>query len=551
MKIFCSIVLFAAALQAQSQGEFRDVAAQAGLTVKLTSGSPDKPYILESMGGGVGLFDYDNDGWLDIYLVNGSTLDAERQGDNPVSNQLYRNNRDGTFTEVTTRAGLADHAWGMGVAVADVDNNGFDDLYITNYGPNRLYLNQGNGTFRDFSRESGTEGSAWSSSAAFADYDKDGDLDLYVSNYLEFDPYNLPKDSRLCRYRGIRVQCGPRGMTATPDRFYENLGGGRFKDAGSRVGLADVAPSYGLGVIWADYDDDGDQDLYVANDSVPNFLFENSGDNTFREVGLLNGVALADDGREQAGMGVDFGDYDNDGDLDLIVTNFSDDYNTLYRNDGDGEFSDVSYVAGLGENSWALLSWGAQFVDLNLDGYVDLLVANGHVYPEVDKQELGAAYRQRTSILLNQADGKFADHGKLAQALRETHSSRGLAIGDVNNDGQMDVLIGNLDAAPTLIRNPGARGHWLLLKLKGTVSNRSAVGARVRVKTGDRAQVREVRSGGSYQSQSDLRVHFGLGSHAIIDEIEIRWPSGPVQKLEKVTADQILVVEEPREPPAS
>ena len=476
--------------------------------------------------------------------MNGSTLAAEKNANNKAFDRLYRNEGDGTFADVTARSKLGDTSWGMGVAAADINNDGFEDLYITNYGPNRLYLNKGDGTFRDFSAQSGAAGSAWSSSAAFADYDQDGDLDLYVTNYLEFNPDELPQDSQLCRYRGIRVQCGPRGMIPTADRFYENRGDGRFRDATANSGIADAPDSYGLGVIWADYDNDGDQDIYVANDSTPNFLFENNGDSTFAEMALLAGVALSDDGKEQAGMGVDFGDYDNDGDLDLVVTNFSDDYTTLYRNEGDGRFQDVSYRAGLAEATWQDLSWGVRFADVDLDGALDIVIANGHVYPEVDEHDLGTRYGQPNSVFLNQRDGTFKRDAP-EFLLGEAQSSRGLAAGDVDHDGRVDLLIANLDSAPSLVSASGAKGNWLSLKLEGTESNRSAVGARVTVTAGGLVQIREVRRGGSYQSQSDPRVHFGLGGAKTIDEVEIRWPAGSRQLVEPVKVNQVLTITEP------
>ena len=525
-----------------ANAQFEDVSATSGLDASLVSGSPEKRYILESMTGGVGFIDFDDDGWIDVYLVNGAVLSDSGAIAPQASDRLYRNNRDGTFTDVTAKARLGDQNWSMGVAVADVDNNGLQDLYVTNYGPNRLYLNQGDGTFEDVAAAAGVAGAEWSSSAAFADYDTDGDVDLYVTNYLEFDPHDLPDDSQLCRYRGIRVQCGPRGMVPTADRFYENVGNGRFKDVTEASGVGLVPDFYGLGVTWADYDDDGHSDVYVANDSTPNFLLRNNGDKTFEEVALIAGVALSADGKEQAGMGVDFGDYDNDGDLDLIVTNFSDDYNTLYRNLGSGEFADVSYRSGLGEPTWLKLSWGAQFADFDRDGFLDIAIANGHVYPEVDSHEFGISYRQPNSIFLNQRDGTFMHVDPAPRS--PAYSSRGLATGDVNNDGAIDLLIANVDAPPSLLLGRPAGGHWLLLDLRGAAANRAAIGARVTVKSGGLVQMREVRSGGSYQSQSDLRLHFGLGDYDLVDEVRIRWPGGREQVLKSVKADQILRIAE-------
>ena len=523
-----------------ADAHFRDVSAQSGLEFELVSGTAEKPYILESMTGGVAFFDYDDDGWIDVYLVNGGTL--ERGASRP-SDRLFRNNRDGTFDDVTSKSGLGDPSWGMGVAVADVDNNGYEDLYVTNYGPNHLFLNRGDGTFRNAGVEE-IEGAEWSSSASFGDYDADGDVDLYVTNYLEFDPEDLPEDSQLCRYRGIRVQCGPRGMLPTADRFYENIGAGQFRDATSESGVGSVPASYGLGVVWSDYDDDGDQDIYVANDSTANYLFQNNDDGTFTETALLVGVALSADGKEQAGMGVDFGDFDNDRRMDLVVTNFSDDYNTLYRSIGDDLFRDVTSKAGLGEPTWFKLSWGVRFVDFDLDGFLDVVIADGHVYPEVDRHDFGIRYRQPNSAFRNLGDGTFEEVA-LADGSPGPHSSRGLAAGDYDNDGRIDLLFANLDAGPTLLKGSAPAWHWLLLDLRGTTSNRSAIGARVTIVAGDLQQVREVRSGGSYQSHHDRRLHFGLREYETVDEVTVRWPSGTRQVLNAVRADQILRIEEP------
>ncbi len=550
----------------QAFPRFKDITAQAGLDFTLTSGLPSKEYILESMSGGVGWIDFDSDGWMDIYLVNGSTLEGERKSNNPARNRLFRNNHDATFTDVTQQAGVGDTRWGMGACVADVNNDGWDDIYVTNFGANVLFLNNGDGTFRDFSRESGADDPSWSSSAAFADYDADGDVDLYVSNYLFFDVHNPPQDTDLCRYRGMKVQCGPRGLPAQGDRFFENRGDATFSDRTLKSGIRQPQASYGLGVVWGDYDNDGDMDIFVANDSTPNFLFQNNGDKTFTEVGLIAGVAVNSNGKEQAGMGVDFSDFDNDRDLDIIVTNFSNDTNTLYRNDANGFFAERTHAAGLRQVSWLKLGWGASFVDLDLDGWKDLAIVNGHVYPEVDVldgraealasmeklykmldvYELGPSYRQRNFIFRNLADGRFREATQEAgPGLAEVRNSRGLAVGDLNNDGHMDLLISNLDEAPSLLLNDGsASGNWTLLKLKGKRSNRSAIGARAYVRTGTLVQMREVQSGGSYQSQNDLRLHFGLGSHDVMDQILIRWPGGKEKDLTNVAANRILEIEE-------
>jgi enediyne biosynthesis protein E4 len=525
---------------------FRDVAKQSGIDFKLVSGLPDKHYIVESMSGGVAVFDYNNDGLPDIYFANGSTIEGERAGNNAAEDHLYRNNGDGTFTDVTHQAGLGDRRWTMGVVVADVNNDGFEDIYLTNYGANRLYLNNGNGTFRDFSRESHADISGWSSGAAFADFDGDGLVDLYVASYLNVDILNLPTEGLLCRYREIPVQCGPRGLAPGKGHLFKNAGGGHFEDVTAKSGIGEAPAAYGLGVAWGDLDNDGRPDLFVANDSLPNYLFHNDGNGKFTEAALASGVAVREDGREQAGMGVDIGDYDNDGNLDIILTTFSDDYKTLFHNDGTGHFEDISFKSGLAEATSNLLGWGVQFVDLNNDGYQDVVMANGHVYPEVDQHKFVTTYRQHPAVFLNQKNGRLKDVGAdWGPAFQLAESSRGLATGSFSNNGSMDVVISNLDAQPWLIKNPGNNGNWLLLKLQGTVSNRDAIGARVSLKVGKLSQLREVKSGGSYQSQSDLRLHFGLGEAQSADEIKIRWPSGKQQTLQGVKANQILTVREP------
>jgi hypothetical protein len=526
---------------------FANNAARAGLTVPMTSGDPNKPYIPESMSGGAAWLDFDNDGWIDLYLVNGSSIEAERTGGNTATNLLYRNRGDGTFQDVTAQAGVGDRRWGMGACIGDVNNDGWDDIYVTNMGPNVLYLNQGDGTFREWDSATWQADRSWSSSCGFGDFDNDGDLDLYVSNYVEFEFHNLPKDGPHCTYRGLKVQCGPRGLPSQGDRFYVNQGDGTFVDRTKETGIEQPQTYYGLGVIWADYDDDGDLDIFVANDSVPNFLFQNNGDGTFAEVGLLAGVSFNEDGREQAGMGVDFADFDNDLDLDLMVTNFSDDTNTLYRNEGDGHFQDVTYRANLGDVSWQRLGWGVAFVDLDLDGWKDLAIVNGHVYPEVDKYEIGTAFRQPRFVFRNLRNGEFAEYtARSGPGFAEVRNSRALLPGDINNDGHLDFLITNLDEEPSLLVNDGkVPGHWLQLKLVGRKSNRSAIGAKVVVRTGDLRQLQVVRGGGGYQSQPDMRLHFGLAQASVVDEITIRWPSGISQRLTGVKADQILRVEEP------
>ena len=548
---WCAIGLLVASLSASPDAfpRFENVTELAGLDFVLVSGSTEKHYILESMSGGVGLIDFDGDGWLDVYLVNGSTLEVERSGERSFRNALFRNEGGERFTEVTLQAGVGDRGWGMGVCVADVDGNGHDDLYVTNFGPNVLYLNQGDGTFREVSAQSGVDDPSWSASAAFADYDGDGDVDLYVTNYVDFDIQRPPPtNSPQCEFRGILVQCGPKGLPAHADRFFENEGAGVFAEKTQQAGLGKVPRYFGLGVVWGDYDSDGDPDIYVANDTNPNFLFRNNGDRSFSELGLLAGVALNQRGKEQAGMGVDFSDTDQDQDLDLFVTNFAYDFNTLYRNENDGFFSDVTRESGLAEGSWLALGWGAWFVDLDLDGLRDLVIANGHVFPQVDEHQMESAYRQRNLVYRNQGSHRFQEVSDLAgPGFREQRISRGLAAGDLNNDGHMDLLISNLGEKPSLLLNRRVAANWILLKLKGRKSNRSGIGARVWLKSGDLEQMQETKSGGSYLSQSDPRVHFGLGQRSSVDRIRIRWPSGILQQLENVSANQILTVTEPED----
>jgi hypothetical protein len=571
------LVLTGDAAQREAQSaprpiRFDEVAEDAGIDFRLRSGTPDKAYLIEVMAGGVAFTDFDDDGWVDLYFVNGSSLDEERRGERQEPNRLYRNNGDGTFFDVTAQAGVGGKYWGMGVCAGDVNGDGREDLYVTNAGPNLLYLNDGDGAFRDTSEASGASDSAWSSSCAFADSDGDGDLDLYVSNYLAYDLDDPPErttSGARCSFRGlpgIEVACGPLGLTPTPDRFYENLGDGSFREATASAGLASVPPSYGLGVVWGDYDDDGDQDLYVANDEMANFLFRNDSDGRFTEIGLEAGVALSLDGRIQGGMGVDFGDADNDGDLDLIVTNFVDDYNVLYRNNGNGTFSDSTPASTMLAPALPYVGWGVVFVDLDLDGFLDLPVANGHLYPQLDRvttreprlfplrggfsdspRPNGRGYWQRNQLFQNTGGSRFAAVGEDAGdgfRLRDSLSSRGLAAGDLNNDGLMDLVITHLDDAPSVLLNRSQPGNWLLLDLRGTKSNRSAIGASVTARLGDRILRRDVRSGGSYQSQHDRRLHFGLGDRDRIDELRIKWPSGELEIRTDVEANRVVVIRE-------
>lgn len=526
---------------------FLDVTHAAGIDLHLTCGGSQKLYIMESMCGGVAFIDYDKDGWPDIFLVNGATLEDLKTDKSPAS-KLYHNNHDGTFTDVTEKAGLAHRGWCMGAAVGDYDNDGWDDLYITCLTGSFLYKNNGDGTFRDVTAQAGVGNlGRWGTSAAFGDYDRDGYLDLYVANYVDLDLNNLPKigSTLFCQYRGIPVSCGPRGLAGSRDRLYHNNGDDTFTDVTERMNI-DANSHYGLGVIWADYDGDGWPDIYVANDSSPSLLYHNNEGKSFTEVAVTAGVAFSDDGREQAGMGVDFGDYDNDGLPDLVKTNFSDDANNLYHNNGDGTFDDRAGAAGFGAVSVPFLGFGVRFLDYDNDGWKDIFVANGHVNPQVDEHAFGITYAQRALLFHNLRDGRFEEVGRRAgPALGQRRVSRGLAVADINNDGALAVLISNLDGAPTLLRNVSKpRGHWINLKLIGTRSNRDAYGARVEIVAGGLKQVDEVRANSSYLCASDARLHFGLGSATRVDRVVIRWPSGLVEKLASLAVDRGTVIRE-------
>jgi len=526
---------------------FVDVTQAAGIDFHLTCGGAQKLYIMESMCGGVAVIDYDNDGGPDIFLVNGSTLEEFKAGKSPAS-KLYHNNHDGTFTDVTEKAGLAHRGWCFGAAVGDYDNDGWDDLYITCLTGSFLYKNNGDGTFKDVTAQAGVGNPGrWGTSAAFGDYDRDGHLDLYVTNYVDLDLNNLPEfgSTPFCKYRGIAVSCGPRGLAGSRDRLYHNNGDGTFTDVTEAMKI-DAGSYYGLGVIWADYDGDGWPDIYVANDSSPSLLYHNNQGKSFTEVAITAGVAYSSDGREQAGMGVDFGDYDNDGWPDLVKTNFSDDANNLYHNNGDGTFDDHAGVAGFGAVSVPFLGFGVRFLDYDNDGWKDIFVANGHVNPQVDEHAFGITYAQRALLFHNLRDGRFEEVGlRAGPAVRQRRVSRGLAVADFNNDGALGVLISNLDGSPTLLRNVlKPRGHWLRLKLVGTRSNRDAYGARVEIVSGGLKQVDEVRANSSFLSASDSRLHFGLGAATRVDQVVIRWPSGLVEKLGQLPVDEELVIRE-------
>ena len=523
-----------------------DVAAQAGVTLLNVSGGLSKDYIVEINGNGAAFFDYDNDDDLDLLVVNGSTLDTFKQGGSPMV-VLYENDGRGAFDDVTPGRGLDTLGWGMGTCAADYDNDGFQDVYVTAFGPNVLFRNNGDDTFADVTPTAGVGDAHWGSNCAFGDYDRDGYVDLYVANYLTFDDEQVPKrgDASGCRYLGIEVACGPVGLPGEPDTLYRNNGDGTFTDVTEAAGVH--GPDYyGFGVVFADLNDDGWPDIYVANDSEPNFLFSNNGDGTFSEDGLVAGVALSATGREQAGMGVDAGDYDGNGRLDLIVTHFSGDYTTLYENSDAGFFSDVSSAAGIAPPTLPYLGWGVGLVDIDNDGLLDIFVANGHVVPEVDQQGLTTTYLQRNQLFHNQGDTRFRDvTDEVGGGLLVEKSTRGAAFGDYDNDGDIDVLLINLNDRPTLLRNDTAGGrHWVTLRLAGTESNRDGIGAKVTVEAGGRTQTAEVRSGSSYLSHNDMRVHFGLGGSNRVTKLEIRWPSGLVETVAALPADRFYVARE-------
>jgi hypothetical protein len=524
--------------------QLEDVTAKTGITFKHTS-DPAKKYIVESMSGGVILFDYDRDGWPDIYFTNAPSVEMAIKGQK-APGALYHNNHDGTFTDVTEKSGLNSPCFAMGGAVGDYDNDGWPDLYLTCLGGNVLYHNNGDGTFTDVTAKSGVADGRWSTGAAFGDYDGDGFLDLMVTNYVDFHLDDLPGfgSSPNCKYRGIDVQCGPRGLKGAGDSLFHNNGNGTFSDVSKSAGVSDPNGYYGLGVVWADFNNTGRPDIYIANDSTPKFLYKNLGNGKFSDIGLESGTAVSEDGSEQASMGIAIGDYTHNGRPSLYVTNFSDENDLLYRNDGNWNFTDVSYASGVALPSLPFVKWGTAFVDLDNDGWLDLITVTGHVYPQVDSLPSGATYREPKQLRMNQKDGTFCDASDLAgPALQQKRVARGLAVADLFNDGNMDVVIGDIDGAPLILKNHGVPGrHWVSFELAGTKSNRLAIGARVKVVAGGMTQTDEIHSGGSYLSQNDLRLHFGVGAATKIDRVEIFWPSGKSETLNDLAPDQFYSV---------
>ena len=527
---------------------FGDEAAKAGLTEPNTFGGVDsKKFIIETTGTGVAIFDYDHDGWPDIFVVNGTILDP-LPGKKPPTNHLYRNNHDGTFTDVTEKAGLAHSGWGQGVCVGDYDNDGYEDLFVTYYGKNVLYHNNGNGTFTDLSEKAHVSGNgAWSTGCAFVDYDRDGKLDLFVATYVDFDVKTAPGpgERASCMWKGVPVMCGPRGLPWGKNMLYHNMGDGTFEDVTTKARIDQTNGHYGFSVSTLDFDDDGWPDIFVACDSTPSILYHNNHDGTFTDVAVVAGAAFNEDGKEQAGMGSTIGDYNGDGRLDIFKTNFSDDTATLYRNNGDGTFDDVTFAAGLGLHT-KYLGWGTMFLDVDNDGWPDLLLVNGHVYPEVDRQHLGSDYQEPRILYHNKGNGTFEDiSANAGPGITTAKSGRGLAVGDLWSDGRMSAVVSNMNAPMSLLVNQVRSGnHWIGIKTIGTKSNRDGIGAKIRVKAGARMLVDEVRSGSSYDSNNDMRVHFGLGRIERVEWVEVRWPSGLTERFLNVRVDAIQDVKE-------
>jgi len=541
---------------AKSPVQYIDVAREAGLTVPNVWGDPDhKRYIIEAKGAGLAFFDFDNDGWLDVYLTNGTQLGKQWPAGQAPTSHLYKNNRDGTFTDVTEKSGLARTGWQTGVCIGDYDNDGFDDLFCCFWGHNTLFHNNGNGTFTDVTKKAGLyhEEVRWGAGCSFLDFDRDGRLDLFVCNYIKLDPAKTPDPSGTppqCQWKGIPVMCGPRGMPGDTNALYHNNGDGTFTDVSEKSGILKPGPRYSITSVSYDFDNDGWPDIYVAVDSEPSILFKNNHDGTFTDIAVVAGCAYSDNGHEQAGMGIAVADYDCDGWFDIFKTNFADDTCNLYHNNGDGTFSDVTFAAGVGINN-QYVAWGCAFLDYDNDGWPDLMQINGHVYPEIEGHSVGQTYKNPRLVYRNMGPSAsgvtFKDVSlEMGPGITEKFSSRGAAFGDYNNDGGIDALILNMNDPPSLLRNDGGnQQNWIKLKLIGTVCNRTAIGARVRVVTGTHSQMDEVHSGGSVMSQSDLRLHFGLGKSQFADLIEVKWPTTQkIERFPKVPANQILTIRE-------
>jgi enediyne biosynthesis protein E4 len=533
---------------------FLNVARESGLNAKTTFGGEHKnKYLLETTGCGVAFYDYDNDGWLDIFLVNGSRLEGFPAGTEPTSH-LFRNNRDGTFTDVTAKAGVAHSGWGQGVCIGDYDNDGWEDLFVTYYGKNVLYHNNGDGTFTDVSQKAGVagKGTRWNTGCAFVDYDRDGHLDLFVANYIDMDLATAPvPESGPCLYKGVLVACGPPGLQGGKNILYHNNRDGTFADVSEAAGIFRANGTYGLGVLTADLDNDGWPDIYVANDSTASALYQNKKNGKFEDIAIEAGCALSPDGKPQAGMGIAAADYDLDGNLDIVKTNFAGDTPSLYHNLGGGNFEDATFTAGLGAHT-QFLGWGCGFFDFDNDGWPDILICNGHVYPEVEQLKTEAGYAQRKLLYRNLRNGHFADISlQVGPGISDPAACRGCAFGDFDNDGDIDVVVNTVNDYPQLLRCDSKRANnWIKVRTIGTKSNRSGIGARIACVThvpGEskpHRQIDEVRSGGSYISQNDLRIHFGLGKAEQVDLLEIRWPSGQADTIKDMKANQLIFVKE-------
>jgi enediyne biosynthesis protein E4 len=536
---------------ATSPVRFVNVAQQAGLTIPNVWGGVDhKRSIIEAKGSGLAFFDYDHDGWLDIYLTNGDRLDAHWPSGKAPTSQLYKNNRDGTFTDVTEKSRLGRTGWQTGVCVGDYNNDGWDDLFCCFWGHNILFRNNGDGTFTDVTHQAGLDQAMvrWGAGCSFLDYDRDSHLDLFVCNYIKLDPSTIPPatDTTYCQWKGVPIMCGPRGLPGDTNILYHNNGDGTFTDVSEKSGILKPGPRYSITAVSYDFDNDGWPDIYVAVDSEPSILFKNNHDGTFTDVAVMAGCAYSDNGHEQAGMGVGVADYDCDGWFDIFKTNFADDTCNLYHNNGDGTFSDVTFASGVGVNN-RYVAWGCGFIDYDNDGWPDIIQINGHVYPEIDTYNFGQTFKNPRLVYRNLGNGRFKDVStEMGPGISEHFSSRGAAFGDYNNDGGVDVLILNMNDLPSLLRNEGGnQQNWIKIKLVGTKCNRTAIGARVRVLTGKHVQMDEVHSGDSVMSQSDLRLHFGLGKVGTVDTIEVKWPT--TQKIERFTqvkANQIITIRE-------
>jgi len=531
--------------------QFIDVAERAGLKVpNVWGGTEHKRLIIETKGSGIAFFDYDNDGWIDIYLTNGSRLGAKWPAGGTPTTHLFKNNRDGTFTDVTEKSGIGRSGWQTGVCVGDYDNDGWDDLFCTFWGHNILFHNNGNGTFSDVTKKAGLaqEKGRWGTGCSFVDYDRDGHLDLFVCNFVHLDPDHPPsvEDASFCQWKGVPTMCGPRGLPGDTNILYHNNGDGTFVDVSEKAGILKPGPRYSITSVCCDFDNDGWPDIYVAVDSMPSILYQNNHDGTFTDVAVISGCAYNADGHEQAGMGLGVADYDCDGSFDIFKTNFADDTSNLYHNNGDGTFTDLSFNSGLGINN-TYVGWGCGFIDYDNDGWSDIIQINGHVYPEIDKYNFGENFKNPRLVYKNLGTGNFKDvSAGMGPGITERFSSRGAAFGDYDNDGGMDVLILNMNEPPSLLHNVGGnKQNWIKLKLVGTKCNRTAIGARARVITGKHIQMDEVQSGASVMSQNDLRLHFGLGANKIVDAIEVKWPTTQkVERFEHVKANQILTIRE-------